>query len=148
LSLLQTYTGRHGYFVELEYGPDRLIVAVEYQAEGVSIHGLLDTAARWGIFPAGLAEGLGYDPEADGEPIVISTRLGRYSGYLMRIPIVLLAQEGEELQMDLAWFVSSEWAGPPILGWTNCLERLRVAIDPSPGAGCFYFAEAVTSPDL
>jgi hypothetical protein len=107
----------------------------------------LDTAARWGIFPSELAEGLGYDPETNGEPMSISTRLGRFSGYLMRIPILLPAQEGEALQMDLAWFVSAEWPGPPVLGWTNCLERLRFALDPSPGAGCLDFAEATPSPD-
>jgi len=42
----------------------------------------------------------------------LSTRLGTYEGYLIRLPIVLVADEGESLKMEGNFFVSDDWPSP------------------------------------
>lgn len=102
---------------------------------------LVDTGARYGIFPADLAGALGYSAEGQAVSTRISTRLGDYDGHLLRIPITIPATEGTGLDMELTWFVCPGWPGPPVIGWSNCLERIRFCLDPRVGEECFYFAD-------
>jgi hypothetical protein len=139
VALTQTYTGRTGYYTRHETPTGKLTLAVEYEVEEQRVLSLLDTGAEWGIFPADLADTLGYDPQAEGVPTVLDTRLGRYQGYLLRIPIFIPAEEGDGLDIELTWVVVPGWPGPPVMGWGGCLERLRFALDPTRGEECFYF---------
>ena len=139
MALTQVYTGRTFYYTRHETPTGKLTVAVEYEVEEQRVPSLLDTGAEWGIFPADLADTLGYDPLAEGVPTVLDTRLGKYQGYLLRIPIFIPATEGDGLDVELTWIVVPGWPGPPVMGWGGCLERLRFAIDPA--TETFYFGE-------
>ena len=139
MALTQIYTGRTCYYTRHETPAGKLTLAVEYQVEEHRVLSLLDTGAECGIFPADLAAVLGYDAQAEGVPTVLDTRLGRYPGHLLRIPIFIPAAEGDGLDVDLTWVVAPGWPGPPVIGWGGCLERLRFALDPTPGEECFYF---------
>jgi hypothetical protein len=101
--------------------------------------GMLDTAAEWCVLPLNLGKSLGYPVAAAGLPMLLSTRLGTFRGTLERIPIRYLATVGEDLAVVATWFVSEDWPGPLVIGWSGCLERLRFALDPSDET--FYFGE-------
>ena len=85
-----------------------------------------------------ISEALGlFDRE--GKTTRISTRLGTLSGRLIRIPLILAADEGISLDVEGTFFVSREWRGITFLGYVGLLDRLRIALD-SP-SNLFYFGE-------
>jgi len=60
------------------------------------------------------------------------------NGYLVRLPLTLWADEGEDLQLDGTFFVSDNWPdGMTFLGYSGLLDALRFAVDPQ--ANDFYF---------
>ncbi len=58
-------------------------------------------------------------------------------GALYRVPVKLLADEGEPLQMEATVFLSPDWQGPNFIGYEGLLQRIRFAVDPQ--ANQFYF---------
>jgi len=67
-------------------------------------------------------------------------------GTLARISIFLLADEGESLPVEVTAFLPdlNPEFGPaflpfPYLGFHNCMERVRFAVDPSQNQDRFYF---------
>ncbi|HEX5702393.1 MAG TPA: hypothetical protein VFX97_04150 [Pyrinomonadaceae bacterium] len=67
-------------------------------------------------------------------------------GTLARISIVLLADEGESLRLEVTAFLPdlNQEFGPaflpfPYLGFHNCMDRARFAIDPSQDQNKIYF---------
>lgn len=54
-----------------------------------------------------------------------------------RLPVTLVADDGESLEVEAPFFVSPDWRGGTFLGYTGLLDRLRIALD-SP-ANFFYF---------
>lgn len=96
----------------------------------------LDTGATYSIIRPDLAEiaGLPTDGLAD---ITISTRLGDYRGRLVRCPVTLVADLGEDLHFEATVWVSDDWSGSNFLGYSGLLERIRFAVDPSTNR--FYF---------
>jgi len=141
LTFRQTYTARSPYYADHRIGAHRLVVAVECQLNGYQFHALLDTAADWCILSLEVAELLGCELEPDLEAPAFSTRYGRLQGRRERFPLVLVAQAGTPLEIDATWFISPDWPGPIVLGWKGCLERLRFALDPTPGEEQFYFGQ-------
>jgi hypothetical protein len=98
----------------------------------------VDTGAAYSILEVNVAAGLGL--LGLQEPWMrLSTRVGVLDGQLIRLPVTLVADEGESLDLDTLFFVSPEWRGGTFLGYTGFLERLRIALD-SP-ANQFYFGE-------
>jgi len=98
----------------------------------------VDTAAAYSILEADVATDLGL--LGLQEPWTrLSTRVGVLNGQLIRIPVTLVADEGESLHLDAVFFVSPDWRGGTFLGYTGFLDRLRIALD-SP-ANLFYFGE-------
>jgi hypothetical protein len=93
---------------------------------------LLDTGAEWSVLGGELAILLVDQLGLPTESFSMSTRLGRISGALHRIPIRLLAELncGYDLTIESSIFVSQEWTGPLVLGYRGFLERLRFALDP------------------
>lgn len=67
----------------------------------------------------------------------LMTAQGRIQGELYRYPLVLISIAGEDLDVDATVFVSSEWNGPSVFGYTGMLERIRFALDPE--TNLFYF---------
>jgi hypothetical protein len=136
-------TGSAKYYADYEYGPANLLVAIQFSiGRGLpSVHGLLDTASTWIVLSKDFLVSL--DIEIDEDPSLkekMLTRFGTITGYLNRIPIIIIAEEqdGSSLEVEATCFISEEWNGrPPVIGWRGCLERMKFAIDPSQDR--FYF---------
>jgi hypothetical protein len=140
LTFSQLYTGRTGYAAGYVEGTYQLSVAVECLVGEFSVNALLDTGSHWCVLPAQIAIALDEATAAEGLVERMSTRLGTFPGRLARIPLILVAEEGESLDVEATWFVSGDWPGPAVIGWKGCLERIRFALDPT--LDLFYFAEA------
>lgn len=98
----------------------------------------IDTGAAYSILEAETARELGLFDFKE-ERTRISTRFGILSGQLVRVPVTLVADQGNSLDLEAVFFVSREWRGSTFIGYTGFLDRLRVALD-SP-ANLFYFGE-------
>lgn len=56
----------------------------------------------------------------------------------MKIPAVILAEEGESMTIEPTFFVPSDWPQDlTFLGYSSLLDSIRFAIDPE--ANDFYF---------
>jgi len=140
----QWSSGSALFFDHYENGFSRLTVAVKCRIGNIedTYFALLDTGAEWSVIGGELSEIL-----ECGSPIAqisMSTKNGKYSGYLHRINIGLLADPecGCDLNIESTVAVLSEWTGPIVLGYRGFLERLRFAFDPGimPGSQPrFYF---------
>lgn len=89
----------------------------------------VDTGAPYAILRPELATELGLF-DADGEEYRTLTAFGTVVGKLVRTGLVILAEEGRELEIDATVLVSGAWQGPNLLG-LSVLERARFAIDPA-----------------
>jgi predicted aspartyl protease len=100
LTLSQNYTGRSGYAADYVEGPDQLFVAVECLVGEFTVNAVLDTGCQWCILPARIAAALG-ETAVSHEPVErLSNRLGTFAGRLVRIPLALVAEEGETVDVD------------------------------------------------
>ncbi len=64
-----------------------------------------------------------------GENVKMSTRRGSIKGSLERVEISLVADLGEDLNLETIFFISEEWTGPTVLGFST-LSQMRMALDP------------------
>lgn len=96
----------------------------------------LDTGAAYSTLEAPVAEALDL-LDGNGQQVTIATRVGKYSGRLERVPITLVADEGEALDIEAVFFVCKEWPGRTFLGYTGLLDHIRMALDPR--TNLFYF---------
>jgi hypothetical protein len=100
----------------------------------------VDTGAKWSILPGDFAVAAGIDPDGPGLGHgVMETRLGRMHGTFERAPLRLLAETGEDAEIDVTWFVSPDWYGPIVIGWQGGLDRFRWGLDPADET--FHFEE-------
>ena len=90
---------------------------------------LVDTGAPYCIVPPEVAAQLALDKSA-GEPIRLSTRLGLINGVLQRIPLTLLADEGDAITVEATVFVPERWDQVSFLGYAGFLERLNFGVRP------------------
>jgi hypothetical protein len=98
----------------------------------------LDTGCAWSILDPETAALIGASGKDFGEPIRLSTRLGTREGPLVKVPLTLVADEGEPLEVEGTFFVPADWpAGEVFLGYSGLLDSLRLALDP--GFNRFYF---------
>jgi hypothetical protein len=106
--------------------------------QGLLILGQIDTGAAWSILPPDLAADLGIEGE-DGTDIKLSTRRGSIRCRQSRVPITLVADEGESLKFEATLAIPLDhWpADEMFLGYTGTLERIRFAVDPA--NNFFYF---------
>src|SRR5262249_34848108 len=131
VSYLQEYQGRLRYLFAHRVGAHRLLVAVPCRLADLedSVDVLLDPAADRCVLPPNLADVVGHT-QLEALPYRLSTRLGTFMGALERIPVHFADEGGYVLTVDATWFISPDWPGPAILGWTRCLERFPWAVDP------------------
>jgi predicted aspartyl protease len=117
----------------------KIYVTVEFP--GLENHSLaqLDTGAAWSVLERDVAEELGLY-EGDGERVEMLAHTGPVSGRLERVPLKLVAEEGESLEIEATFLVSRNWRGKTFLGYTGFLDRVRIALDP--GSNLFYFGES------
>ena len=100
----------------------------------------LDTGAQWGILPGDIAKSAGIDVADVGlGEARMRTRLVTIRGSFERLPVDLVAEDGDDLMVDATWFVSADWCGPIVLGWKGGLERFCWGINP--GRDRFHFGE-------
>jgi hypothetical protein len=100
----------------------------------------LDTGAAWSVLAAGVAKDLGIVGHI-GDRVQLSSRFGTYNGYLVRLPLTFVADEGESLATDGTFFVSDDWPSPVTsLGYSGLLDSIRFALDPQ--ANHFYFGSS------
>lgn len=102
----------------------------------VLVLALLDTGASWSVLNVEVAEDLEL-LDGHGEPLAMSTRIGRIEGNLVRTAATLVAEDGDSVDVDSTVFVSHEWRQPTVIGYSGLLERIRFAIDP--GTKSFVF---------
>lgn len=120
----------------------------------ISFHGLapemvrlaeLDTGASWSVLDPETAEMMGALDAGLGERASLSTRFGHIEGELVRVPLTLLADEGEPLDIETTFFVSAQWPrGQIFLGYTSFVDSIRLALDPT--ANHFYFGPSAGRP--
>jgi hypothetical protein len=100
---------------------------------------VVDTAAHWCLFEPEV----GFVLRQIFRPIEIrvslSTRLGSIYGDLYRIPIVLVADDGQDLDVEATVLLSPDWRGPNFIGYQGLLQRIRFAVDPE--TNLFYFGQ-------
>lgn len=97
---------------------------------------ILDTASEWSMVNQEYAEELGAF-SLDGEEVKISTRKGTIVGRLVRVPLTIPADEGEDYSAEATVFVSKEWTSSTFVGYRGLLEFMRFALDPR--RNDFYF---------
>ena len=110
-----------------------------FRLQGVAVRlmGLLDTGGHFCILSPEVVEMVGDVLSGSDEEVSLITSQGRLAGGLYRHSIELLAEDGENLDLDATVFVSPDWRGPSILGYTGVLDRVRFAVDPRENR--FYF---------
>lgn len=121
----------------------RIIVKVELR--GKQFDAVLDTGSPFTVCSPAVAQILTFDPADADEALRIDTWRGSFSGGLYREALHLLADEGDNLQLDATLFVphpdqyaDDNYEGPPLfLGLRNCLDAMRFAVDPF--EELFYF---------
>lgn len=91
---------------------------------------MLDTGAQHTVLASDTAERLKSELLAAGEEMTMTTRLGKFRGVLHRIPILLVADDGYDLQVEATCVVLVDWTGPNIVGYRGFADRLRIALDP------------------
>ena len=134
------FSGRVRYLTDVQQDQLSLLVAVPCQVgTGEPILSLLDTASEWCVLAWPAAERCGCVGDPDHLPTRFHTRFGLITGWLARLPVRFLAQEGEPLDLEATWFVSPDRPGPTVLGWRGCLERFRFTL--APVQQWFYFAD-------
>lgn len=129
------FLDRHPAFVE---PTAKVFVKVVFVGLDTTWLAQLDTGAAYSVLESGAANKLGLF-DTDGDPVRLSTRSGDLWGQIVRVPLKLVADEGESLDLEAAFFVSKDWHGATFLGYTGLLDKLRIALD-SP-ANQFYFGE-------
>lgn len=97
----------------------------------------LDTGAAWSVMPPDLARALALSRDGSN-PVKMSTRFGIKDGCLVKVPFVLVADEGEDLLVTGTFFLCEDWPeGMTFLGYSGLLDAIRFALDPQ--ANDFYF---------
>lgn len=115
---------------------------VSVQVGECAVDAILDTGGVWFILSPGeatLAGIEGWEPLTEETLGIHGHRIG---GQTYRAPVVLLAQEGFAVEVDMNIFVpevdEDDWDLPSFLGWQGCLNLFRFALDAT--AERFYFA--------
>jgi hypothetical protein len=140
--LTQEYEGGCRCVLDYPSGSGPLFIAIPCRIENlprIQI-ALIDTAAKWCVLPVEIATRLGLDLTPDLDMAPLETRFGRLSGKLERRTLTLIAQEGQDVEVDATFFVCSDWHYPMVVGWKGCLERICFGVDPSKETCHFYFA--------
>ncbi|HEV7589055.1 MAG TPA: retropepsin-like aspartic protease [Longimicrobium sp.] len=97
----------------------------------ITTDAVLDTGGAYLILHPELAAELGLDRESGLSIERVSVRGNAIDGVLHRFPVTIPATSGDTLTFEATVFVPSHWDLPTYMGWHGCLERLRIAVDPT-----------------
>jgi len=118
---------------------NRIILPME--VAGRIIEAIVDTGAPYPILAPRIAREAGLDRQPPLERKIMLIRGMRLDGSIIRVNMTLLAEEGEDLDVDATVFipdVEEYWGDfPSFIGQIGFLERMRFAVDPS--TDTFYF---------
>jgi hypothetical protein len=145
LSRLGFACGRSTFIDKLETVPEptaKIFVKIcldgQFQS---SIYAQVDTGAAWSVLDPGIAADFGF-LDRPGQPTILSSRLGRCRGVLVRVPIRFLADDGDPFDTEGTFFVSPDWPeGLNFLGYSGLLDSIRFAVDAQ--ANLFYFGPGI-----
>jgi hypothetical protein len=116
----------------------KVFVKVELPGYVGPLMAQVDTGAAYSTIETDVARALELF-RREGHLARVSSRLGTISGKLIRHPLTLMADAGRSLDLEVTFFVSQDWRGPTVLGYTGCLDHMRIALDSSPNM--FYFGK-------
>jgi hypothetical protein len=115
----------------------KVYVRVRFDGINRLILAQLDTGAPWSVLAPDVADELGLLDQPGGR-IRLRTSLGIKDGILVRIPLKLMADEGDSLDIDGSFFITPDWPeGMTFLGYSGLLDSIRFALDPQ--VNDFYF---------
>jgi predicted aspartyl protease len=117
-------------------GTAKIFVKIEPSNLGSPVLAQLDTGCPWSILKPEIAEAINL-MEEEGQPQVLSTRLGIVNGQLKRTTITIIADDGNSIDVEATVFISAAWTAGNFLGYGGLLERVRFAVDPQ--ENFFYF---------
>jgi hypothetical protein len=101
----------------------------------------LDTGAAWSVLQTDVAGKLGLLEGMSVEKKRLLTPLGSREGHLVRLPLTLVADEGESLETEGVFFICRDWPlDLTFLGYSGLLDSIRFALDPQ--ANHFYFGSS------
>lgn len=125
-------TGSLPYHSRVETAVGIISLSITCHVEGMEeARAFVDSGAEWSIIAGDLALEAGLDISGPGLGRTrIATRLGTFDGHFERARLILTADEGENLDVEVTWLVVPFWYGPLTLGWTAGLDRFRWGIDP------------------
>lgn len=128
----------------------RIVVPVRIgQDETEIVFAIVDTASPWFVLAPDVADALKIDRSAgeyrDRKTEPLLTAYGRFGGWLCRVPVTFLADEGTGIEFETTVFVPEEdWPSDlNFAGLENFLFRIRFAVDPDPERSLFYFGGPV-----
>lgn len=108
----------------------RIFIRMDPGDLGREVTAIVDTAAPWCILEPKLGTAVKDRNEQLPGRVVLSSRLGRFSGHLHLGTIKLLADQGEDLDVYATIFISPDWPGGNFVGYLGFLDRIRFAFDP------------------
>jgi hypothetical protein len=130
-------TGEFPCFMGHAWSGDRLTRLFVYvQIGNAQIPAVVDTGGAFFVIDPQLAAEIGVDRVNAIASERIQIRGYTQRGTVHRLPLTLLAAEGEPLTFEATAFVpelehGDTWPLPSYLGWQGCLDRIRFAVDPA-----------------
>ena len=120
-------------------------IYVKFHPAGIDVPflALLDTGAHFCILEHEIVDFIEDGLTERLDELTLQTAYGLMQGELYIYPIVLLAEEGEHLEVDMNVFISQAWRGPSFLGYSRAMEHSRFAIDPP--SNRYYFGPLNTA---
>ena len=121
---------------------NRIVLEVHFGSLPSSF-AVLDTGSPYCILSPNEANllGIDYRTKATEQPL-LNIRGYKVPGWMVRLPIRLEPDQGDEIEIDASVFIPNlsgnvVWAFPNFLGLTGFLERIRFAVDPA--NNLFYY---------
>lgn len=114
-------------------------VYVKFIPEGTSLQfiALLDTGGHYCILNKSVVDEIGDRLKDAVGPAKLRTAHGLVRGELYIHRITMVAELGDPLGFEATVFVSPDWQGPCLIGYTGALDRLCFAVHPRDNR--FYF---------
>lgn len=130
-------TGEYPCFMGHASVGDRLTRLFVYVRIGrAQTSAVIDTGGAFFVVDPDLATTIGVDRDDALARERIHIRGLVQRGTIHRLPLTLLAAQGEPLTFEATAFVpelehGEVWPLPSYLGWQGCLDRIRFAVDPA-----------------
>jgi hypothetical protein len=99
---------------------------------------MVDTAAPWCIFEPAITKALRDHVDILRKSVWVDSRLGRFQGSLGQGRLRIIADDGENLDIEALMFICPDWSGGNFIGYEGALDRIRFAVDPHRNR--FYFS--------